>query len=176
MTCANQSYFSDQIYFFTVRLADPHASVLVDHIDLFRDCVRLALARNPFQIRAACILPSEASMVWQLPVDDANYVKRWRLIKSTFARHIPAVSGGADIHRAGDGSIWQRGLWETRLRSTADLTLHNLHCLTSPVRAGLVDRPEDWPHSSIGRAPSRRKKRSSAVAGIAKEARTQTMA
>ena len=39
-------------YFFTVNLLERRSSLLVDHIDAFREAVRLVRARRPFHIDA----------------------------------------------------------------------------------------------------------------------------
>ncbi len=39
-------------FFFTVTLRDRHSSVLVDHVDLLRECVRHVKSKRPFDIIA----------------------------------------------------------------------------------------------------------------------------
>ncbi len=142
-------------YYFAARLADTDSGQLVAEIDLLRDCFRLAMRRWPFAIRAACVLPAELHMIWTLPPGDAGYPARWRLIKSTFSRHLPppAVPPSRSKLRKGEKGTWQRRYWEHLIRDAADFDRHAAHVLSAPVRAGLVARPEDWAHSSLHRRP-----------------------
>lgn len=138
-------------YYFAARLADPASRLLVDRIDLLRDCVRLSLARWRFVIRTACVLPSELHMIWTLPSGDADYPARWRLIKSAFSRHVaPPDAPGSEAHRRkGDKGIWQKGYREHLIRDANELRFFEDQCLMAPVRAGLVARADEWPYSSI---------------------------
>ncbi|WP_342068672.1 REP-associated tyrosine transposase [Yoonia algicola] len=137
-------------YFFTVRLQDQRADLLVSQIDLLRDAVRLCRKRWPFEIDAAVVLPNKLHMIWTLPDGDADFSKRWRLIKSSFSRHAPAPTYIPDSHRKrGEKGIWQRRFWEHLIRDEDDMALH-LHLIRSaPIHAGLVKRPSDWPYSSL---------------------------
>lgn len=48
---------------------------------------------------------------------------------------------------AGDtGVIWQKGFFDHRLRNDASFAEKAAYVRMNPVRKGLVDRPEDWPH------------------------------
>ena len=47
--------------------------------------------------------------------------------------------------------IWQRRYWEHHIRGPEDLSAHVRYCWRNPVKHGFVDRPEDWPHSSVHR-------------------------
>lgn len=139
--------------FFTVRVLDRQSRVLTDHIDTLRDCVRLARARWPFTIDAAVVLPDHLHMIWTLPPGDADYSKRWRLIKSAFSRQMAPVATPltpTQIAR-GEKGIWQRRFWEHQIRDAADLAAHRAFVLAAPVQAGLVARPTDWRWSSIHR-------------------------
>ncbi len=139
-------------YFFTVRLQDRQSALLVDRVDLLRDCVRLAHARWPFAIDAAVILPDHLHMIWTLPPGDADYSKRWRLIKSAFSRQ---VDGPPNLTRGemarGEKGIWQRRFWEHHIRDEPDLRAHRAFIATAPIQAGLAARPTDWRWSSVHR-------------------------
>ncbi len=142
--------------FFTVRLQDRQSRLLTDHIDTLRDCVRLARARWPFAIEAAVVLPDHLHMIWTLPPGDADYSKRWRLIKSAFSRQMAPVAAPASpltpsqIAR-GEKGIWQRRFWEHQIRDAADMAAHRAYVLGAPVHAGLAARPTDWRWSSVHR-------------------------
>lgn len=136
-------------YFFTLRLQDQRSDLLVSQIDLLRDATRLTRQRWPFAIDAAVVLPNKLHMIWTLPPDDADFSKRWRLIKSTFSRHVPPPAHIPPSHaRRGEKGIWQRRFWEHLIRDTDDLAMHMHLIRAAPIHAGLVKRAGDWPYSS----------------------------
>lgn len=142
-------------YFFTVHLQDPRSDLLVTHVDVLRQSVRLARKRWPFVIDAAVVLPNVTHMIWTLPDNDDDFSKRWRLIKSTFSRHVPAPDYiPAAMARRGEKGIWQRRFWEHLIRDGQDFDLHLKMIRDAPVTKGLVQDLSDWPYSSFtkGRA------------------------
>lgn len=113
----------------------------------------------PFEIDHAVVLPAEIQTIWALPRGDALSSERWRLIKSMFSRHMPHLSTQVRSDRGvrpHDKGIWSRGFGSKDLRSLADYRTHVEHMAMAPVRAGLVDRPEDWLHGSFSRTRSGR--------------------
>ena len=139
-------------YFFTVRLQDRGSRLLTDRVDLLRASVRLAQKQWPFAIAVAAILPDHLHMIWTLPPDDADFSKRWRLIKSTFSRHVEGpVAVRPSLARRGEKGIWQRRFWEHLIRDDLDFEAHRAFVLNAPVLAGLAAKPQDWALSSVHR-------------------------
>ena len=90
--------------------------------------------------------------IWTLPVDDADFSTRWRLIKSRFAKAIPKGEQLSRVRRArGERGIWQRRFWEHLIRDDADYARHVEYCYINPVKHALVSRVRDWPYSSFHR-------------------------
>ena len=50
-------------YFFTVNLSDRKSSLLVDHIEIFRDAVRKVCQARPFEIVAMVVMPDHLHAV-----------------------------------------------------------------------------------------------------------------
>ncbi len=48
------------------------------------------------------------------------------------------------------GIQWQRDFFDHRLRSEAEFEAKAHYVRMNPVRAGLVSRPEEWPHAWEG--------------------------
>ena len=48
------------------------------------------------------------------------------------------------------GVVWQSDFFEHRIRQEENLRQKADYVLLNPVRAGLVSRPEDWPHVILG--------------------------
>lgn len=76
-------------YFFTVNLQNRKQTLLTDHIDTLRACIKTVKKRHPFYIDAMVILPDHLHAIWTLPPGDADFAKRWILIKTAFSRTLP---------------------------------------------------------------------------------------
>ncbi|WP_299148760.1 transposase [uncultured Tateyamaria sp.] len=148
-----RSKLPDHTYFFTVRAARRGDDLFVRHVDVLRGVMRKAHLAQPFQIDEIVVLPDVIYCLWTLPPGDADFSRRWRMIKSLFSRAVPAPEDVSDQRlRPGEKGLWQRRFWEHRIRDGEDLALHRHMIFTAPVQAGLVNRPEHWPYSSIHRA------------------------
>lgn len=160
--------------FFTVTLQERGSELLVREVAALRDAVRETRAERPFGIDAWVVLPDHLHAVWAMPAGDADYPTRWGAIKSRFTRAVRdsgrvgfhptvAVDGSRSVVgwnptlpsasklRKGDAGIWQRRFWEHHIRDEADWQAHVRYCWQNPVKHGLVERPEDWPWSSLHR-------------------------
>ncbi|MEB3178656.1 MAG: transposase [Nostocaceae cyanobacterium] len=142
-------------YFFTVvtyqRQSLFHQSEMVD---LLRSAFRTVKARLPFAIDAIVVLPDHLHCIWTLPEGDADFSKRWRLIKSEFSRYCPdAYKRQRYVSRLnkGEQAIWQRRFWEHQIRDERDFAQHLDYVHYNPVRHGLVMTPKDWVYSSFHR-------------------------
>jgi len=138
-------------YFFTVNLEQRQGNdLLIRHIDLLRESVRLVRQRHPFAIHGWVVLPDHLHCVIELPPGDADFATRWRLIKARFSRGIPAgeaLSPGRS--RRGERGIWQRRYWEHLIRDDADFRGHMDYIHINPVKHGLVKKVADWPYSTF---------------------------
>ena len=139
-------------FFFTVTLANRSSDLLVRHIDRLRGAYAEANRRDPFETIAICVLPDHLHAIWALPQDDADFSRRWSLIKHNFSRGLPA---DPDRSRSKFGKrekgVWQRRFWEHAIRNDADLARHVDYIHFNPVKHRLVTRACDWPHSSFHR-------------------------
>jgi putative transposase len=108
--------------------------------------------RAPFETIAICILPDHLHAIWSLPPDDADFPRRWSLIKSGFTRGLAAEAERTPSKVAKrERGLWQRRYWEHAIRDDADLARHVEYIHFNPVKHGLVSRVCDWPHSSFHR-------------------------
>jgi putative transposase len=137
--------------FFTVTLTDRSSRLLVQEVATLRDAVRITRAERLFQIDAWVVLPDHLHCIWTLPEGDADYSTRWRLIKARFSRGLPAGPLRPSLEARQERGIWQRRFWERHVRNEADFAAHLRYCWWNPVKHGLVEKPEDWPYSSVHR-------------------------
>ena len=91
---------------------------------------------------------------------DADFSKRWRLIKARFTRAVlakmgaehPSYGGSVGLQasrskrRKCERGLWQRRFWEHRVRDEADYAAHVEYCWGNPVKHGLVQTAADWPY------------------------------
>jgi putative transposase len=139
-------------WFYTVNLLDRRQTLLIDHADALRTAFEETQRKYPFAIEAIVVLPDHLHAIWTLPPDDADFSTRWRLIKGRFAKALPKQEGRSAVRKArGERGIWQRRFWEHLIRNDEDYARHVEYCYINPVKQGLVQRVQDWPHSSFHR-------------------------
>ena len=140
-------------YFFTVNLLQRSGNdLLVRHIDHLREAVRSVRRAHPFTIHAWVVLPDHMHCVIELPVGDADFALRWRLIKIHFSRSIPGQEWrSATRLRRAERGIWQRRFWEHLIRDDQDFAAHMDYVHVNPLKHGLVERVADWPYSTFHR-------------------------
>ena len=71
-------------YFFTINLAESNSHLLITHVDLFRESVRLVKQRHPFFIDAMVIMPNHLHAVWTLPKGDDDFFNPLEFDKKWF--------------------------------------------------------------------------------------------
>jgi putative transposase len=91
------------------------------------------------------VMPNHGHVTYDQPtVPMATIVHGW---KSYTSNRIKEVLG-----TKGDGKpLWQAGYHDRYARDHQHLSNMQRYIFLNPVRAGLVDNPFDWPHSSIHR-------------------------
>lgn len=142
----------DGTFFFTVHLADPSLSLLTDHIDILRDAVRRVRTAHPFEILAMVVLPDHLHALWRLPEDDNEHALRWKLIQSEFCRrtpHLEPIRLSRRLQR--ERSVWRSSYRLRPIRNDEELRQHTALIHANPVRHGHVQRPEEWPYSTVHR-------------------------
>ena len=166
-------------YFFTLVTYRRHKILCNDEIRVaLRHAIRTAQTRWSFTIEAWVLMPDHLHTIWTLPPDDADYSKRWSMIKRLVTKSVGAVTGahGAPYSCVGctprvfaprhavrtnslsesrkkrrEGGIWQRRFWEHQVLDASDLNrcLDYLHW--NPVKHGHVSQVADWPFSTFHR-------------------------
>jgi putative transposase len=113
------------------------------------------------------VLSDHMNCVWTLPEGDADSSGRWREIKGQFSMalrrtgraptHAPENPHGARGGREKAGarpdlrknevSIWQKRFWERHSRCDEEFAACVQYCWLNPVKHGLVEHQNAWPHS-----------------------------
>jgi putative transposase len=112
--------------------------------------------KHPFTIDAWILLPDHLHCIWTLPRGDADFSKRWSIIKRSVsldcAEHYKKdkwVTASKKKHR--ESTIWQRRFWEHRIRDQNDFNRHIDYIHYNPVKHGLCKRPVEWQYSTLHR-------------------------
>ena len=144
-------------WFFTV-IAFNRRPIFCDEI--FRKSLKQSIQRTrkkyPFKIDGLVLLPDHLHCVWTLPVGDANYSLRWKLIKQFVTKdcrdHFHMKSGLTDAKRKRrESDIWQRRFWEHKIRDDNDFANHLDYIHFNPVKHAHCDTPVSWRFSSFHR-------------------------
>ena len=138
-------------YFFTV-VTENRAPILIDNIERLRSAFRLCMSRYPFEIEAIVILPDHLHALWRLPEDDANFSKRWMVIKRKFSSGLLADNVTDSKSKKREKGIWQRRFWEHCIRDEDDWRHHVDYIHFNAVKHGYADQPQQWLYSSYHQA------------------------
>ena len=94
-------------------------------------------AEHQFEVLVHCVMPDHLHLLVQGRCEDSAlrpFVKLWR------QRTAIAFS------RARGHRLWQAGYWERTVRSSEDLRQVADYIIANPVRAGLAESVDRWPH------------------------------
>ena len=125
------------LWFVTICCERPCARPLTD--TLISQGIRAGLAQSQcdgrLQLRLCTLMPDHLHLIAQWNHDrgmrhEVAQLKRW------WARQL--------------GIRWQRDFFDHRLRSAKEFEAKAKYVRMNPVRAGLVSRAEDWPHTWTG--------------------------
>src|ERR1051326_5160716 len=92
---------------------------------VLRDALRETRIRWPFQIEAWVLLPDHLHCLWSLPDGDADFSKRWSVIKRLTTQRLGL-------------SVWQSRFWEHLIRDDEDHGKHMDYIHWNPVKHGYV--------------------------------------
>ncbi|MBL7481332.1 REP-associated tyrosine transposase [Legionella bononiensis] len=146
-----RDYSPGASYFFTLTLIDRQSKYLTDHINYLGNAFRSVKVKLNFITRAIVVLPDHIHCIWQLPLNDSDYSKRIRLIKTHFTQSLLDLNIYLEKNARGNVNLWQTRFWEHRIRDNIDLQTHVDYIHYNPVKHGYVKKPLDWPYSSIHR-------------------------
>jgi REP element-mobilizing transposase RayT len=126
------------LWFVTICCQRPCPRPLTDEATC--PAIRAALAQaqeaGRLELRLCTIMP-----------DHLHMVARWSHARG-LAREVIGLKRWLARRQ---GIVWQRDFFDHRLRSESEFTAKAQYVRLNPVRAGLVARPEDWPHTWSGR-------------------------
>jgi len=138
-------FYSGKTWFFTVVT---HRRVNLLTTDAARAVLRQAISGckkiYPFGIEAWVLLPEHLHCIWDLPESDLNYSRRWAIIKREFTQ-------GLTTNNYRRPPYWQKRFWAHLITDEKDFENHMNYIHYNPVKHGLVEKPRDWPWTSLHR-------------------------
>ena len=120
------------------------------HPDVAR-CVQDAMLHfdgDRYALIAWCIMPNHVHVLIEPKVDLSKIVQSW---KSFTGRWIMSKNTKLQLGVPGK-TVWMREYWNRYIRNHGHFhdTIHYIH--NNPVKAGLCEKPEQWPWSSARNA------------------------
>lgn len=144
-------------YFFTVNTYRRQPILTESTVRVaLRQGIVAARDRFPFEIMAWVLLPDHLHCIWTLPDGDADFAKRWGIIKREVSRRcgtelINREWLSESRRKRSETGLWQRRYWEHCIRDETDFIRHVEYIHWNPVKHGLVRRVADWPYSTFHR-------------------------
>ena len=104
--------------------------------ELLIDVLRSLVAEQAFQLHDFVVMPDHLHLL--LTVRDGMTVeKAMQLVKGRFSFRM-----GRELGLKGE--VWQRGFSEVQVLGSRSFNEHRAYIASNPVKAGLVDSPEDY--------------------------------
>ena len=94
-----------------VGLAEGGGDLVVGEGGRVGEAAAATRAERRFAIHAFMVVPDHLHAVWTLPEGDADFSRRWRLIKSRFSRGLPTGRLRVSHEARQERGIWQRRFW-----------------------------------------------------------------
>jgi putative transposase len=129
-------FLSDRYFFIVVRLLRRREKFTEPDFALLARAFNRARALHPFYLTA-----------WVFPPDHGHCICApvYPVTISLAMKSVEQSSMSAVNQRRGaDGELWQPRLFDRALRTVKEYNEKVEYIHLSPVRAGLVSRPEDW--------------------------------
>ena len=115
---------------------------------LFIEVLRSNVRAKRFRVHDFVVMPDHVHLL--ITVDrDLTIEKAMQFIKGGFSFRLKKEFGYA-------GEVWQRGFSEVRVNDRESFLQHREYIAQNPVKAGLVDSPEEFPycHTFLARRKS----------------------
>jgi putative transposase len=126
-------------YFLTTCTYQRHptfrdAEIATRTIEHFRTTARA----EQFELLAYCLMPDHAHLLVEGLTESADFRRFTKLAKQR---------SGAAYALTADRPLWQKGYYERVLRQEEDAREIARYIVANPVRAGIVESPDRYPHS-----------------------------
>jgi REP-associated tyrosine transposase len=131
---------SDRFFFVTCRVLKHRAPFRETDFELLANVIRERRAQRPFLLTAWVLLPDH----WHAIIFPRFPLTISRVMETIKVASTLRLNGG----RHEPGLLWQRRFFDRALRTVKEYNQKVDYIHHNPVKAGLVQRAEDWPWSS----------------------------
>jgi REP-associated tyrosine transposase len=134
------AYIGANRYFVTINVRERQPRFTDRQlVETCRAQVDAACKSNAFLVIADCYMPDHLHLLLEGLVGASDFRRFMKDAKQRTSFH--AI-------RLGGGRLWQDGYHDRIVRQDEDLSAYVDYILQNPVRAGLVERAEDYPYAS----------------------------
>jgi len=145
-------YYIRNRYVFITVVTHNRQPILIENIDLLRECFKKTLKTFDFEIFASVILPNHFHIIIK-PANIKDFSKIVGLIKKYFSYSIDEKYNDKNINESrikrAEKGIWQRRFYDHLIRDEEDLHLHLDYIHYNPVKHGYSKSVKDWKFSSF---------------------------
>ena len=137
-------YYVPNAIVFITQVVDRRAPVFREpqHVELLRGVLGQVKELHPFAMLGYVFLPDHLHLLIR-PTGESNFSDIMHSLKPHFTKQYKALLG-----ISGGMKFWQKRFWDHVIRDEHDFERHLDYIHYNPVRHRLVERPEEWPHSS----------------------------
>jgi putative transposase len=104
---------------------------------LLIDVLRSLVAEKKFDLHDFVVMPDHLHLLMTVG-EDMTIEKAMQLVKGRFSFRLKKEFGFS-------GEVWQRGFSELQVMDEGSFAAHRAYIAENPVKAGLVERAEDYP-------------------------------
>ena len=108
---------------------------------LFVDVLRSYTRAGKFFVHEFVVMTNHVHLLVTVS-GDMSIEKAIQLIKGNFSYRAKTDLGF-------QGEVWQRGFSDVQIKNDESLRAHQLYIYNNPVKAGLADTPDEYPHGSL---------------------------
>ena len=105
---------------------------------LMIDVLRSYVAAGKFRLHDFVVMPNHVHLLMTVGAD-MTIEKAMQFVKGGFSYRLRKECGYL-------GEVWQRGFSETRVECRQSFIKHREYIAANPLKAGLVERPEEFPY------------------------------
>lgn len=162
-------YYLENRYIFITVVTYDRINILIENIDLLRNCFKIAIKKFDFEFLASVVLPDHFHIIIK-PNKADDFSKIIGFVKRNFTQNLIEnferinYDGVCDAPYFGafkeqkisesrkkrnEKGIWQRRYYEHTIRDEDDLNKHLDYIHYNPVKHKLVKSVKDWEYSSF---------------------------
>lgn len=149
MASYQRTYPKNGSYFYTIKKNSGCRETLTDYVQLLENSLREALLFYPAIVQAMVVLPDHLHLMLTFPpgVDYQNeLIRAFKQRYTNLLANLGLVRALTPNH---PNAVWQCNYWQLYIDSERSWREHVHFIHYNPVYHQLVERVEDWPHSTF---------------------------